>query len=65
MLHELQCCQKEKCTLQSQRLGQNIALEYFTIFILPNLSKTGKKTMNIAQRSHYVAGNIEVAEACM
>ena len=53
ILHELQCCQKEKCTLQSQTIGQNIVLEYFTIFILRNLSRTGKKTMNIAQRSHF------------
>ena len=28
---EVQCCQKEECTLQLQRIGQNIALEYFTI----------------------------------
>ena len=53
ILHELQCCQKEKCTLQSQRIAQNIALEYFTIFFLPNLSRTGKKMMNIAQSSYF------------
>ena len=53
ILHELQYCQKEKCTLQSQGIGQNIALEYFTIFSLPTLSKIGKKMMNIAQRSHF------------
>ena len=43
ILHELQCCQKDNCTLQLQRIGQNIAFEYFTIFILPNLSRSGKK----------------------
>ena len=43
ILHELQCCRKEECTLQTQRIGQNIMLEYFTIFVLPNLSRTGKK----------------------
>ena len=43
ILHGLQCCQKEKCTLQSQRIGQNIVLAYFTIFILRNLSGTRKK----------------------
>ena len=41
ILHELQCCQKE--TSQSQRIGRNIVLEYFTISILRNLSRTGKK----------------------
>ena len=53
ILHELQLCQKDNCTLQLQRIGQNIALEYFTIFILPNLSRTGKKTKNIAQRTRF------------
>ena len=43
ILHELQCCRKEECTLQTQRISQNIMLEYFTIFISPNLSRTGKK----------------------
>ena len=43
ILHELQCCQKEKCTLQSQRICQNIVFEYFTIVILRNLSRTEKK----------------------
>ena len=43
ILHELRCCQKEKCTSQSQRIGQNIVLEYFTIFILWNLSRIEKK----------------------
>ena len=40
ILHKLQCCRKEEFTLQTQRIGQNIMLEYFTIFILPNLSRT-------------------------
>ena len=43
ILHELQCCQKEQYTLQSRRIDQNIVLEYFTIFILPNLSGIEKK----------------------
>ena len=66
VLHELQCCQKEKCTLQSQRIGQNIALEYFSIFILPNLSRTEKKTMNIAQHSHFDRScrSVHVTRAC-
>ena len=57
ILRKLQCCQKEKCTLQSRIIGQNIVLEYFTIYILPNLSRTGKKTMNSAVTL------IEVAQA--
>ena len=61
ILHELQCCQKEKCTFQSERIGRNIVLEYFTIFILRNFSRTEKKTMNIAQRSHFDSS----CEACM
>ena len=43
ILHELQRCQNEKRTLQSQKIDQNIVREYFKIFILRNLSRTGKK----------------------
>ena len=66
ILHELQYCQKEKRTLQLQRIVKNIALEYFTIFILPNLSRTGKKMMNIAQRSHSDRScrSVHVIRAC-
>ena len=66
ILHELQCCRKEECILQTQRIGQNIMLEYFTIFMLPNLSKTKKKTMNIAQRSHFDRScrSVHVTRAC-
>ena len=41
-------------------------LEYFTIFILPNLSRTGKKTMKIAQRSHFDRScrSVHVTRAC-
>ena len=41
-------------------------LEYFTIFMLPNLSKTEKKTMNIAQRSHFDRSfrSVHVTRAC-
>ena len=66
IVHELQCCQKEKCTFQSQRIGQNIVLEYFTIFIVRNLSRTGKKTINISHRSHFDRScrSVHVTRAC-
>ena len=58
--------EREVYTLQLQRIGQNIAFEYFTIFILPNLSTTGKKTMNIVQRSlsDRSCRSVHVTRAC-
>ena len=51
ILHELQSCRKEECTLQTQRISQHIMLGYLTIFILSNLSRPGKNDEHCTAQS--------------